>query len=98
MEDLKVENARLQRLVDVLDSQPELVFAVNKFGRITYMSERTSIYLKSSEDSDEDATHVNQILSPDSVDAVMDAIRQITEESKSSDHDTTGVISSVKVR
>lgn len=40
MEDLKAENARLQRIVDVLDSQPELLFCVTADGYITYMSEQ----------------------------------------------------------
>jgi hypothetical protein len=44
---LKVENQRLQRFADILDSQPELSFCIDKEGRIT---------LKSAPFDDEDAS------------------------------------------
>lgn len=81
MEDLKIENARLQKLVDILDSQPELVFSVTIDGQITYMSERTAYFIKSSssadESVDEDPTHMNQILTPESVEFFLEALREV---------------------
>eukprot|EP01039_Chlorochromonas_danica_P009032 gene9032-9968_t len=78
LEDLKAENSRLQRLVDVLDSQPELIFCVTSQGRITYVSERTINFIKIiGEDSDEDPVHLSQILAKESVDSVLDAIARL---------------------
>lgn len=107
MEDLKIENARLQKLVDILDSQPELVFSVNVDGHITYMSERTAYFIKSScsadESVDEDPTHMNQILTPESLETFLEAVREVahssTDNSIGSVHMETGNgISAVRVR
>ena len=49
MEELKIENTRLQRMVDVLDAQPELVFCVTARGDVTYVSERTVSFMKISQ-------------------------------------------------
>ena len=82
MEDLKIENARLQKMVDILDSQPELVFSVTIDGQITYMSERSAYFIKSSssadESSDEDPTHMNQILPPESFATLLEAVREVS--------------------
>jgi len=80
LEELKTENSRLQRLVDVLDSQPELVFCVTASGEITYISERTINFIKinfAGEDSDEDPTNVRQILATESVDTLLETIGKL---------------------
>lgn len=79
MGDLKAENLRLQRLTDILDSQPELIFTIDKEGRITFISDRASTSMKSSmpEDSDDDPTHISQLLTPESVETVLECIAQV---------------------
>ena len=77
MEDLKVENARLQKMVDILDSQPDLVLCVNGEGLITYISERTRNFIKMDETTEEDPSHINQILAPESMDVFNEAISQV---------------------
>eukprot|EP01036_Dinobryon_divergens_P029608 gene29608-38730_t len=102
LEELKVENSRLQRLVDVLDSQPELVFCVTALGRITYVSERTINFIKinlSGEESDEDPTHISQILNTESAQTVLEAITQLKKYSstQSNDGDANMVFSAKEV-
>jgi PAS domain-containing protein len=73
LEELKIENNRLQRLVDILDSQPELVFCINIEGSISYMSERTESFMRinlSGDLSDEVPTNINQILSLGNIQSV----------------------------
>jgi hypothetical protein len=41
LDNLKAENSRLQRLVDALESQPEVTFCVTLDGKVTFVSERT---------------------------------------------------------
>ena len=97
MEDLKLENARLQKVVDILESQPELLFCVTIDGKITYISERTLNFIKSvlpDSFSDSDPIHINQILSDESVGIVLQTVCQLTE-AVNAEHES---ISSVKVR
>jgi len=77
MEDLKAENVRLQRIVDVLDSQPELLFCVTADGYITYMSEQALNHFRVllTGESNEHHAHVSQILTLDSVNLLFDCIR-----------------------
>lgn len=80
LEELKTENSKLQRLVDVLDSQPELVFCLTASGRLTYISERTINFIKvnfAGEDSDDDPTSVSQILAKESVETLLETIHQL---------------------
>jgi PAS domain-containing protein len=80
LEELTVENARLQQLVDILDSQPELMFCINARGDITYVSERTVNFVNITGvdgGSDEEPTHILQILRKDSVDSVLSSIQEI---------------------
>jgi len=83
LEELKIENSRLQHMVDVLDSQPELVFCITSSGKITYVSERTINFIKinfsGKEESDDDPIHISQILSPESVDNVLQTIDDIVK-------------------
>lgn len=92
MEDLKVENARLQKVVDILESQPEILFTVTMDGRITYISDKTMLYLKSIMSGlfmyDELST-VNQILSEESVEALLKFIAQLCESSEGADLDSS---------
>ena len=104
MGDLKVENLRLQKFADILDSQPELTFCVDRNGQITFMSDSASNSMKStnSDDNDDDPTHLSQILTEESVGTVMDCIAQIRADHSASnslhgDHDGSGCVSSVQV-
>lgn len=84
LEELKIENNRLQRLVDILDSQPELVFCINIEGSISYMSERTESFMRinlSGDLSDEVPTNINQILSLESVVSILASIKQLNKYS-----------------
>lgn len=92
----------MQRLVDVLDSQPELVFCVTAAGRLTYISERTINFIKinsTSEDSDEDPTHLNQILTKESVDSVIETIAKLQKYTQTPTSDTDlNMLFAIKVR
>ena len=77
MEDLKGENARLQKMADILDSQPDLIFCVNVEGQITFISERTKNYVKTDESSEEDPSHMNQILTNESMDILIESLNQV---------------------
>ena len=99
MEDLKVENSRLQKMVDVLDSQPDLVLCVNGEGSITYISERTRNFIKIDELTEEDPSHVNQILAPESMEIFIEAISQLKQSNAyaSNNQQNVSMISAVKV-
>lgn len=80
MEELKAENARLQRILDVVDSQPEVTFCCTSAGKITYISENSMHFVKlrfTGTDHDEDPTHINQFLLPDSVHEILHVIRKL---------------------
>jgi hypothetical protein len=94
MEELKLENARLQKVVDILESQPELLFCVTIDGKITYIAERTLNFVKSAlpnKFSEKDPIHINQILSDESVNIVLRTVAQLEAETE---HES---MSSVKV-
>ena len=97
MEDLKEDNVRLQNLVDMLDSQPDLVFCVNLEGQITYISERTKNYVKTDESSEEDPSHMNQILTIESMDALTEALTQVKQSFNSDNPMDYSRASAVKV-
>jgi len=88
------ENMRLQRMVDILDSQPEIIFAVNTLGQVTFASERTMNYMKMSSTSsslskelnskvDDNSNHVSNFLAPESLDALLDSITYLNSSSNS---------------
>jgi hypothetical protein len=79
MEDMKSENTRLQRLVDILESQPELLFSINKEGKITYITDKSISSFKeiSSDPSDEDPVHISQLFTAESVSIILDAISHL---------------------
>ena len=98
MEDLKAENAKLQRLVDVLDSQPELLFCVTVDGRITFMSERALNYFQNCiGDESGDPTHINQILTKQSVNVFYEALESIKGSDESNIYGDINHVSNVKV-
>lgn len=100
LEELKVENQRLQHICDMLDSQPEFIFAFNRKGDITYMPERLKISIKSAqisnlhlsgeeleeleEEEDKDISHVTQILTPESVNFLYESIQELSGTSTAS--------------
>jgi len=93
MEELKMDNRKLQRISDFLESIPDLVMCVDSSGKITYISDNTicSIKLSSSADngnnnndngSDDEPTHINQILTAESVAVLLETIAQLSKESE----------------
>ena len=103
MGDLKIENARLQKLADILDSQPELTFCIDIAGNIKFISDSALNCMKSTlpEDSDDEPNHINQILTLESVETVLESIaeiRNLSSRSNSRDCDQEGIVSSVQVR
>lgn len=105
MGDLKIENARLQKLADILDSQPELTFCIDIAGNIKFISDSALNCMKSTlpEDSDDEPNHINQILTLESVETVLESIAEIRNLSSRSinsyrDSDQEGIVSSVQVR
>jgi hypothetical protein len=104
MGDLKIENARLQKLADILDSQPELTFCIDIIGNIKFISESALNCMKSSapDDSDEEPNHINQILTLESVETVLESVAEVrnistNKKSKFRDIDQDSCISSVQV-
>ena len=79
MGDLKIENARLQKLADILDSQPELTFCIDMSGNIQFISEKALNCMKSTvpEDSDDEPSHINQILTMESVQTVLESVAEV---------------------
>jgi len=82
MQDLEVENARLQRIVDIVDSQPDLMFCTAGDGRVTFLSERMLVATKDFPAMVESKpiTHVNQLFVPESVQLFFEAINQLNQE------------------
>ena len=94
MQDLQSENIRLQRIVDIVDSQPDLVFCTAGDGRVTFLSERMLMATKDFPALVEsrEITHINQLLVPESVQIFFEAINQLNQPDQD---DNT---SAVKVR
>jgi hypothetical protein len=82
MQDLEMENARLQRIVDIVDSQPDLMFCTAGDGRVTFLSERMLVATKDFPAMVESKpiTHVNQLFVPESVQLFFEAINQLNQE------------------
>jgi hypothetical protein len=96
LEEMKIENSRLQRLVDILDSQPELVFCLTADGRVSQITSRSETFMKinmSGDLSDEVPTHVNQILCKESVDSLLAAIDQLMTLSPQDQNDSNMLFS-----
>lgn len=91
MEDLKYENARLQRVISILNSQPELVFCVNIAGKVTYASERAENFLKisASEDGTDDESNmsnVTQFLTVESQKLLFEALGEVCNVNSNSNN------------
>jgi hypothetical protein len=94
LEELKEENLRLQHIVNILESQPEFIFSLNLKGYITYIPERISNLIRSAtDDPEEEITHVNQILTLESVDILKESLVELTH----SDYTKTQNVTFVKV-
>lgn len=100
MEDLKNENNILQKMVDILDSQPDLVFCVTNEGHITFVSDRAKHFIKAEEMVDDDPSHMNQFLTPESMEVFLDAINQVKQSYLYSSSGAQGgsSVSAVRVR
>ena len=98
MGDLKIENARLQKLADILDSQPELTFCIDITGNIHFISEKALNCMKSTvpEDSDDEPSHINQILTMESVQTVLESVAEVRNQFNYQDY-LDGCTSSVQV-
>lgn len=100
MEDLKIENSRLQKVSDILDLLPELVFCMTKSGKVTYVSDRLVNTLKVvyRDDNDDDITHVAQFLSNQAIKDLHENIAQLYNQSYTQYNDTFGgpIISPIK--
>lgn len=76
------------------------MFCVTVKGKLTYVSERTINFVKinmSGEDSDEDPTHISQILSEASVSAVLEAIQQLSKYTSNQLENESNMVFSSKV-
>jgi hypothetical protein len=79
LEELKEENFRLQRIVNILDSLPEFVFSFTSKGTITYIPDNLAAMIKSAaDDPDEEITHVSQLLTAESVSTLFDSVSELT--------------------
>jgi len=100
MEDLKIENSRLQKVSDILDALPELVFCMTKSGKVTYISDRLVNTLKVvyRDDNDDDITHVTQFLSNQAIKDLHENIAHLYNQSYTQYNDTFGgpIISPIK--
>ena len=70
---------RLQKFADMLDYMPDLIFCVNKEGKINYISERTRRHVKSDDSFEEDPSHMNQILTNESMNILIESLDQSKE-------------------
>lgn len=88
-------------MVDILDSQPELVFCITANGKITYISDKTMNFMKinfTSDDIDEDPTHLSQLLSKESVVEVLDSVTRLQQSCLAMNNDNElNMLFSVKV-
>lgn len=80
MEDLMKENIRLQKLVDILESQPEILLCITNDGKITYIPEKSLFSLNSLLSRQflrSNTTHINQIFSNDSTSNILKTVLDI---------------------
>ena len=60
MQELQNENARLHRLLDVFDSQPDYMFCCTRDGRVTFLSSRLMLAIGAS--CLEEVSHVSNLM------------------------------------
>lgn len=90
MEELKMDNRKLQRISDFIESIPDLILCVDITGKITYISDNTVCSIKTSSSTDnandntcdDDPTHINQILTAESVTILLETIAQLSKENE----------------
>jgi hypothetical protein len=101
LEELKEENQKLQHVADILDSQAELIFSFDVNGEVTHIPERMLALIKyGSEDPSEEITQVNQILTTESIETLMESLKELSNTKSQSQsvtfvkevhyHDATG--------
>lgn len=72
MQELQNENARLHRLLDIFDCQPDFMFTCTKDGRVTHLSHRLAAYRGIN--TNEESTHVSHLMRQESVEVLYDYI------------------------
>ena len=75
MQDLQNENARLHRLLNIFDCQPDFMFTCTEDGRVTHLSHRLAAYRGIN--TYDESTHVSHLMRPDSVQALYDYINAL---------------------
>jgi hypothetical protein len=90
MDNLKSQNMRLQGLVDVLNSHPDLIFSIKQDGTITFISDRWAESITSassaSENHDLAITSINQVLTTESAAVVLELMKNIPSSSDGTDY------------
>lgn len=78
LDELKHENIKLQRFVDLLESQPEVMFCITLDGRLSYISQRTRslVYGCQTLETDYASPDLSNILTKDSATRVLQAITE----------------------
>ena len=77
MQELQNENARLHRLLDVFDSQPDYMFCCTRDGRVTFLSSRLMLAIGAS--CPEEVSHVSNLMKQESADALYDYINHLNK-------------------
>ena len=75
MQDLQSENARLHRLLDIFDCQPDFMFTCTRDGRVTYLSNRLAAYRGIN--ANEESTHVGNLMRQESVEVLYEYINAL---------------------
>ena len=80
-------------MADILDSQAEFIFSFTPNGQVTHIPDRMQSLIRSAaDDPEEDITNVRQILTSESVDILMESLKEIsTENNPSSSQSVTFV-------
>lgn len=77
MQDLQNENARLHRLLDIFDSQPDYMFCCTRDGQVTFLSSRLMLAIGAS--CVEEVCHVSNLMKQESVDTLYDYINHLNK-------------------
>ncbi len=75
MHDLQNENARLHRLLDIFDCQPDFMFTCTEDGRVTHLSHRLAAYRGIN--THDESTHVSHLMRQESVEVLYDYINAL---------------------
>lgn len=77
MQDLQNENARLHRLLDIFDSQPDYMFCCTRDGQVTFLSSRLMLAIGAS--CVEEVNHVSNLMKQESADTLYDYINHLNK-------------------